>query len=133
MCLILVVKPVFFMLEVKGKMQAANHYSKMWHGCLRKEGMRKEETVEQNMYKLFLGENVGFDRTEWRRGSDFVVKIVSFANPISCQLNPSVWNILKFTQSARGRREGGTERWTEKSVEVKKKEKEKRKKRKRAE
>lgn len=26
----------------------------------------------------------------------FVMKIVSLANPISCQLNPTLWNILKF-------------------------------------
>lgn len=51
------------------------------------------------------------------------MEIVSFANPISCQLNPALWNILKFTQSAGGGRGGGRGRWTKKSVEVKKKEK----------
>lgn len=70
--------------------------------------------MEQN--KLFLGENVGFDRSERQRGRDFVVKIVSFANPISCQLNPTLRNIQKFTQSdGEGREVGGRERWTEKS------------------
>lgn len=60
------------------------------------------------MYKPFSRGNAGFERTDWRKGRDFVVKIVSFANPISCQLNPALWNILKFTQSA-----GGGERLTE--------------------
>lgn len=31
-----------------------------------------------------------------KEGAIFVVKIVSLANPISCQLNPTLWNILKF-------------------------------------
>lgn len=32
-----------------------------------------------------------------KEGAIFVVKIVSLANPISCQLNPTLWNILKFS------------------------------------
>lgn len=38
------------------------------------------------------------------------MKIVSFANPISCQLNPTLRNILKFTQSAGGGMEGKMDR-----------------------
>ena len=35
-----VMQPVFSMLEVKG---TADHYSKIQHGCLSNEEMRKEE------------------------------------------------------------------------------------------
>lgn len=38
------------------------------------------------------------------------MKIVSFTNPISCQLNPALQNILKFTHSAGGEREGKMDR-----------------------
>ena len=44
------------------------------------------------------------------------MKIVSFANPISCQLNPTLRNIRKFTQNdGEGKELGGRERWTVKS------------------
>lgn len=39
------------------------------------------------------------------------MKIVSFANPISCQLNPAPWNILKFKHKEP--KKGGRGRWTE--------------------
>lgn len=96
-------------------MRAASHHSKTLLGCLRKlkkRGRRKQRN--RTCTSFFSGENIGFDRAERRRGSDFVGKIVSFANPISCQLNPALWNILKSTQSAGGGEGGNDGRGREK-------------------
>lgn len=44
--------------------------------------------------------DISCDRAVQRRGRDFVVEIVSCTNPISCQLNSTLWNIQKSTQNA---------------------------------
>lgn len=68
--------------------------------------MRMEETER---VQAFPGKPLTLTELSREEGTIFVVKIVSFANPISCQLNPTLWNILKFTQNTRG----GRRRWME--------------------
>lgn len=69
----------------------------MKHWFLRKEEIMKEEMAEKATIKLCAGGR-GPPSTEVRRkeGVISVVKIVSLVNPISCQLNPTLWNILEI-------------------------------------